>query len=460
MAVSLITAPQTLGLAHNKIVWVFDSTNVNKSGFRYIVDIYYAGTATKIIEQKIAPDVTTGYCTIDVGRLLANLLSENLDLTNTTWKTASELFTKYDIKVGEEYLNEVNYTASLVQNGSYVKITGTHTFIDGDQVSVTQDDGGVANPNVEGLHTVLSVTGTTDFTIDALWSQVTDATINGSVIYANYTKLVYRDLYTSSNNIAYRGCLPTKEFSTYNDDAYTNSIALTGKFLTKGSNITISTDSLIWLSLYSTATQTTAIKVFFQNDNGDLFSKATNTTTNRDVIQIAVGTGNLGTLTLVSGSGSLIKSDTQYYDVWTATSGNTRTSEVFRIYVNQRCNINEVDVLFMDKLGSWLSFPFTLRYDISGDVQRKEYKNIDNGFTTYHTEQRERYTLRSNWVDQTMANLFNEIISSPYVYLGIDGDYTFVRVTDNTYQTQQTKNKKLIQYTLNVEVALDIPTNG
>jgi hypothetical protein len=458
MAVSLITAPQTFGLAHNKIVWVFDSTNKALSGFRYVVDIYYAGTATKIIEQKIAPDVTTGYCTIDVAKILSNLLSENLDLTNTTWKTASELFTKYDIKVGEEYLTQVNYTSSVTQNGSYVRITATHNFVVGSQVNIAQNDLGVANPSLEGLFTVTAITGTTNFTVNSLWSEVTNAAIDGTVTYANNAKTIVRDLYTSSNNIAYRGCLPTKDFSTYLGANYLFNTSSPGKFLSKGNGITIGRDSLIWLSLQ---TQSSRFYIYYENDNNDIFRKEINTTTVLDVVQLAVGTGNLGTLSLVSGSGSLIKSDTKYYDVWIATfAAQTLGIQKFRINVSQRCNINEVDILFMDKLGSWLSFPFTLRYDISGDVQRKEYKNIDNGFTTYHTEQRERYTLRSNWVDQTMANLFNEIISSSYVYLGIDGDYTFVRVTDNSYQTQQTKNKKLIQYTLNVEVALDIPTNG
>jgi hypothetical protein len=464
MAITLVSAPEKLGLAHNKIEWVFDSTNKGFAGMRYVVDIYHAGTSNKITELRIAPDIADGYCRIDVAPILRNLLSKTLDLTNTTWLAAAEQFVKYDIKVGEDVevlwnYNELdtNFTLGLKR---YVLVqdpqVSTHPFLAGDQVFVTN----TAIAEVRGLKTVVSVPNAYSIEVSGASILYTPSANGGTVKYADGRKTITRNLYTNTNNLAYRGCIPNSEFINYNEDDYTNNTTDRGDFLSTARGLTILPTSKVFLNLYSNATQTTVRKVFFRNDNGDTFSKAINTTTNRDIMQIAVGGGNLGTLTTVSGTAPLIKPSTKYYDVWTANISDTRTSEEYRINVDNSCLINSVELFFMDKLGSFVSFPFTLKNDISGNVERKEFKQVGVGFTTFHTKERQSYTLRSNWVDDIMSVLYSEIISSPYVYLVIDGVYTFARVIDSSYQTLLQKNKRLNQYTINVEIAEDIPTNG
>jgi hypothetical protein len=92
------------------------------------------------------------------------------------------------VKIGEEFVTSVAYTSSLTNDGGLVEITATHTFQVGDQVVITQADGGVANPNLEGLFTVTAIDTTVSFTVNSLWANVTDATIDGSVKYADNRK--------------------------------------------------------------------------------------------------------------------------------------------------------------------------------------------------------------------------------------------------------------------------------
>ena len=101
----------------------------------------------------------------------------------------NESWYQYDVDLGYEYIDNIDYTASLQESGGGdVEIHfNAHGFIAGDQVVVVQADGGVANPTVEGLHTVL-YTDTNYFVINARWDTVTDATINGTVTYADLRK--------------------------------------------------------------------------------------------------------------------------------------------------------------------------------------------------------------------------------------------------------------------------------
>ena len=56
MAISLIAKPQDITPAYNPMKFIYDSTNKNELGFRYIFDVYLSGTATKIAEYRPLPN--------------------------------------------------------------------------------------------------------------------------------------------------------------------------------------------------------------------------------------------------------------------------------------------------------------------------------------------------------------------------------------------------------------------
>jgi hypothetical protein len=183
MAMTLIAAPQDFTPAYNPCKFIFNSTNKNNEGFRYIFDIYESGTLNKIGEYRVLPTYGTGYGEVDLSKLLGAKVAPDFQPTNYSELDTSTSRYKYDVQVGEEYIVTYNYTASLADNGGNVEITPTaaHTFLVGDQVVV---DAGT-NTLITGLWTVIAVTGTTDFTISAAWSNVVDPTENGTVTYAD-----------------------------------------------------------------------------------------------------------------------------------------------------------------------------------------------------------------------------------------------------------------------------------
>jgi hypothetical protein len=230
MAISKIAEPEDFSPAYNPLVFQYDSTNKNADGFKYIFDVYESGTANKIGEYRVFPRITDGYGHIDLSPLLRTKVTFTKQ-SGTEDATATDSFYKYDVKVGEEYIVAVAYTASLTNSSGNVKITATHSYQVGDQVVISQADSGVANPQLEGLHTVIAINTTVDFTVSALWSDVTNATINGSVKYADNRKTITRDVVTESNKYVFNGAFKHNDWSSYDSTKYILT-ANTDKFIT------------------------------------------------------------------------------------------------------------------------------------------------------------------------------------------------------------------------------------
>jgi hypothetical protein len=163
MAITAQAIPQTLTPAYNPIKYIYDSTNKNLGGFKYIFDIYESGTANKIAEYRVLPIYRTGYGEIDLSKLLQSKVSFDLFPFNTTVYDAPNSHYKYDVKVGEEYLTTTSFTSAMTQyvTAPYVgrvRLNGANTFAVGDQIVLTQTGLGGVNANLDGLYTVLVAT--------------------------------------------------------------------------------------------------------------------------------------------------------------------------------------------------------------------------------------------------------------------------------------------------------------
>ena len=147
-----------------------------------------------------------------------------------------------------------------------------------------------------------------------------------------------------------------------------------------------------------------------------------------------------------------------------------QTTEKKRIYIDDRCPINTTQLLFLDRAGSWSSFAFTLRQQESGKITRRSYlKELGNltggkwnynredaGETIYHVDFSKEYTLTTDWMTDGMSQYFEELLTSPEVYIKFqDTDPHWFRciIQENSFRTQRSKNKKLINKTITVKLA-------
>jgi len=473
MAITLKAKPFVISPAFNELRFIYDSTNKNNTGFKYIFDIYEAGTATKIAERKISPQYSTGYGDQDVSKLIQGFLSGDFTPSNSTTFDATKSYYSYDVKIGEEYVAEYNYTSALVQNGSYVKITVTHAFEVGDAVVIAQDDGGAANPGLEGLFVVTAINGTTDFTINSLWSEVTDINIDGTAKYSDNRKTITRDITTSLANFVFNGAFSFLNWIAYDQAQYELTDSTTKMLTDLPDEFSIFEGQDNWVNVLSETDATNFM--YFENSTGDIFKKAI--TSGGFIDQILVSGEDLQAgLTLVSGSGDLVEDDVEYYQFWMQTSATLELTQRYQFNIDKRCKINDYQLAFRDRKGSMLSYGFQLHDVESGTVKRTTYNKevvgaISSSKWTYESHERgmkqvditkdETLTLRSNYIrTQEDLDLFERLVTSPDVYIKIGDDWLAVTVQDNSYTNPRLRQSRLHKKEIKVKLANQDIING
>lgn len=499
MAITLIARPQDITPAYNPVKWIVDSSIKNYDGFRYVFKIKDS-LSNIIAEYRLLPTFGTGYGEQDLSKLLSNYVSFDLNTNSTTYYNAENSVFNYKVELGEEYTTRVSYTSTLVNSSGNVRINVTNTFVAGDRINIKQNDSGAANPYLEGLFTVLSATSTY-LVVDSLWSLVTDSSIDGVITYADnrktydfgveYSKGVinaalrwldfpvwnYTDFSLTANNKRWLTNQPTTFYSTLGQDMYLNALNPSG----------------------------TPDYVIFKNSNGEYFYKSiTGTNT---INQIAVGANNYGILIPIGAATlPMIKTDTTYYDIY-YSNANTGTpaqrSFTYRINLDTRVQISEYHCLFLDRMGSFSSFAFQLKNYERGEVTRDEYNKdvagfinttptpdqwsyntIEDGFKSFNINVKKTIDLNTNWMSESMGRYFEELVTSPQVYLKLASytntenwlypedesgcplripestEYQPVIVTNTNYEIFQQRNKNLIKHSINVRLANQDVING
>jgi len=470
MAVSAIVEPNVTTPAYNPVQWWVDSTNKNETGFKYVIDVY-DGASTKIAEYRVAPRIDDGYGVIDLSKLLSSQVTKDLDLTSTTYYDASNSYFKYAVHFGEEYNASYAYTGFSDQGNVRLDGFSSHPFAVGDQIDLTE--GTATNTLLDGLHTVTAITATT-VTIDVLYADlVSPSSTAGEIIYADNRKSITRDLLMKSNYYVWNSALPWPDFRTYQDTQFL--MTTTGaRFLTNvPDNFYMRDDAEAFINWIPQTTSTR--RLFFENDNGDTFYKDVTSASGEWVVGCSVGAGNLGTLTLVSGTAPLIKDSTEWYDVTLVDGTNADVSETLRFNIDRTCEIEAFDVLFMDRLGSFLPFSFTLKAFENGTISKSEYNQDNQGSAsgtdwTYDTTARgmkvltvdvnKQYTLNTNWMTLEMNQYFEELLTSPETYIKIDGTYQACIIKESSFETVRNRGRKLIRKTIKVELANRDSING
>ena len=478
-----IAVPQLLTPAYNPVKFYYASTNSGLAGFKFIFEVYQSGTANQIAEYRVLPNASTFYGEIDLSKLLQAKVSYDLFPTNTTVYNAPNSHYKYDVKVGEEYLTTVQYTASLTNSGGNVQINVANSFVAGDQIVIAQADGGLANPNLEGLFTVLSV-GVGFLVVNSAWSLVTNAVINGDITYADGRKTTTYDIIDSLNNYVFNGAIPWTEWPSY---LYTDYF-LTGpsnEFLTtipvQEFYATLSQD--LWMNAVYGSMPGGTHKIIFTNPGGDMFEK--NVTASDHVTGNAVGPNNAGTLTVIAGSLPLIKPTTEYYQYYYEHAGN-QVSQVYTVNIDRRVRSQEYSIIFLDRFGSWGSFAFTGRYYEKGNVTREQYNQdvagkivssewtydlTDRGYINSYLSVENTIDLNTDWMNEDMAQYFTELISSPYTYFKVsnyDEDcdipastkYVSCNIVTSNYEKFKQRNKNLIKQSITIKLANNDMVNG
>lgn len=465
MAQTTIAAPQLWTPGYNPVKYIMDSTNKNKVGFKYVFDIYPSGSVTKLKEFKILPRFGDGYGECDLSRLLVSQMSYTEEYGTTGGQNATDSFYKYDVKVGEEY--QVSYTINTpIDNGGYLRLntTTSNTFSAGDQVSIS----GSNVVDVDGLYNIVSVQSATSFTISLTYKAAYASLTTGTIVYADGRKTITRNITTMLNRYVFNGALPFKDFPSYNYATYNTSNDLFDLVTSiPKDGIYVREDQQLSALMInsSSATQET---LFITNSNGDAFTR--NINNSNTMTYIPMGLGNLGTLSVYSGTLPLIKPDTTYYTVYVTNliGASLKSSLGYTFYVDRRCSINDYYIGFIDRMGAFNTFAFTLKSYERGTIQRQTYnKNIygyvSGGDWLYSTtdvgeqitgvQVSKTYELSTNWITEEMAIYFEELLTSPRTFFIENDILTPCIIQDSSFEVEKQRNKNLFRKTITIRLA-------
>lgn len=474
MSITTKARPEELTPAFNQVVFIMDSTNKNAEAFRYVVDVYLSGTSTKLFETRIAPRFGDGYAFIRIDKELQSRIKQTFDLANKTSLDAAGSFVKIDLKVGEEFVNSWSYDDYEFRSGNKTALNGTtaHGLAVGDQIKVSQTDGGALKPMLEGLFTVTEVPNATEIIIDIDFTDVgSGATMGGAVRYADNRTTITRDLKTETLT-AYDMALNLKDFREFDSDLFKlTADSTTNKLLTDLPDNFYTSDSALMFINFGQFESSEVSKAWFQNDSGTTYSKSVVSGAAKMVRQFAAGAGNLE----VSGS-TIVTPSTLYYDFWLTDASNNQLTKKYRVWIKRECFIEEIEILFRDRKGSLIPFYFNLRAYESGEIKRETYRkqlgdysstsgtytylNEDAGEETISVDVKKRLQITTAWLNEEMSLFFEQLLTSKLTLMRVRGVYYSVICEETGFKTEVKKNKRMIKKTITVRYSNDEPVNA
>ena len=470
---TIIAQPGQLMPAYNPIKYIINNTNKNEPGFRYIFTIYPAAgshTPPNVVAQyKVLPVYGTGYGEQDISLLMQSLVT--YDESGIFYGTGqvNESWYQYDVDLGYEYIYNVDYFSTLQNNGGNVRIvlTGTpNLFVAGDQVIIAQTGTGpTGNPALEGLHTVISATGST-FTVNVLWSTIGESTANGNVAYADQRKTVVLNDALITNKEVFNGAFNL--FINNTDNAPFPS----SQFLATNSNGLLMTSNYVSITYPAAAFYGAQFyynlrvyaganyEVEWYDMNSNLLDNASFNPASDGIYAVFVGPTALVT-------------EDYYVNIYNdAGFGN---NDPYYFTYDNRCTINDQQLIYLDRMGSWQSFAFQLRTYEKGQITREQYnqhidgqvvstewvgKLLQKGFRTYNTNVTKTFDLNTNWMGDYDAKRFQELLTSPQVYYYSPNYLCACVVDSSSFEVFSQKNKKLIKQSVTIRLAQQDPING
>ena len=475
MAITIVGQPNQIMPAYNPVVYYINSNNVLLPGFRYLIQIYDSGTNNLSAEFKVAPRPTDNYGYVDVSKIIQSKVSSYLNNTSTFSNADTGTVYNYDIKFGEEYVevknwqtysigpvvNGVTFTTINSVNHGYTTV-GTQLKL---STNITYND---ARQGLNGYFTIHQIINANSYVINLQYPTGL-AQASGKSQFADNRIFRAPNLTSLLNRRVFNRAYSFESFPTYNQSQIILGSS-TSQILTNApnDNFYIRPDQKLFWNFWDNKLNLCR-RVIFQNDAGEQYFISTSGTSSF-VKQVNVANG--ATLTPIGGATlPLVKSTTKYYDVWStaSTTLTTQSSEKQRLYIDRECPINETQILFLDRAGSWSSYSFPLRQVESGAVTREAYRKelgglkngaytyttLDTGMTNWHITDTKSYTLNTNWMSDEMSVYFQELITSPQTYVKFDGSNNFISctITDSSYVVERAKNKKLIRKTINIRLA-------
>lgn len=479
MAITINKQPAEFHSAYNPVEYEITSTFSSELGFRYVVELFQGNT--RFAKFFVAPDVTDGNKgKIDISRILQNKLDGFF--ANDTYNSADAVGTyfQYQIIFGESRIGQWNFNdyVWVEGEGGALHLTtdsaygagfsnATHNYQVGDQILVKTSTT-YPNDNRQFLNTyfeVVKIISDKTIQLNARFSLIGSFPATpGTTTFADNRKVITRNV-ENVTKTAINTAMNRKEYITSlgSLDSYDMATGTDNLILTnQPEHYSVTPEQHIYFNVLKG--QNNAI--IFENSNGDVFRKYIYSSPT--VASVGVGPGNLGSsLTPLTGTAPLIKADTKWYTVKVASNDNTTDYSIkYKFNLDKRCQINPIQIQFMDRKGSFNSFAFQLKKRENVQTNKESYNKFVNdnttyaaGNTVYHSEAEKTLTLTTNFMGEAMNLYFEELMTSRRTYILIDGDWYSCTVQDSSFENEFARNNKMINKQITVKFDLNNTIN-
>lgn len=462
--ITLLGAPKYINMpVYNPIVYRFKSDLVGDpdvKGLRYYIKVKDGKTGDLMFSKTVMPAFSNGEAIVKLDKELSDFMTYNLHLSryNSGAFDVDKSYISYVIEVSEEYFYEWDFTAYTVwvdpnTNISWAALikdwtSGVETinFAQGDSVFVTFDNPNILNPEFKGAHTVKEVIITPSAGAIALDFQYDGNTYTqgGTVRFAVNKRIRTEVLYTSNPNCAFNGALGTAEFLNYDMREYEMNITSPNKGKIKVMSVLPEE--------YRVRPGNHLFVNFMKNklDNNLLPDEVWFTTSQEygtNTLQIPytqyqwVQQMNFGPSRTNWGSGpaTIITPATKWYTFRFFFKGQP-ISRLYKIFLDYDCPSDKImEMLWLDKFGSFLPYNFTLKNEETQEVERSnftkdlelikgggntyEYQMTDGGEITYNAFYGKEFLLRTGLLNKEEAIFFQNVLHSPVTIVKVDGVY-------------------------------------
>ena len=233
----------------------------------------------------------------------------------------------------------------------------------------------------------------------------------------------------------------------------------------------------MWLQAYKTTNNQQRVLVVQSNQGTFTYSNpySANVSTNDRFRLVGAAVGPHQLITSTAGWSGLtfpiINSLTTTYSVFYTNSSGVQDTKALVFKVEDNCSMFEkIQLVFMDKLGSFVPFIFNLVSRETKNISRVDYGQIygnyapaaqawnyntwDRGKKNLDTIVTQQFRITSDWINQSQSDYLMELFESPEVYwINESGVTVAINILDTAVENKKIINDQLINYELTFELS-------
>lgn len=454
---------------YNPILIVATSSFQTLLNYQLVSSVYCRGQLLTKIKTPVNPD---GYLVVDIHKHLQNKVEYHFTPNSTGFQIATQSMATYSVDFSHEFRHEWGFydnAYSPIGGTAYTGFVSQQTpyFSVGDQVYIAQT-AGYTYPSYNGVHGILSITQsglTWSIVTDALWEGSSPVN-GGTMTYADWRLTTVSSTYSTGKKFTFNGVQDFVPFISWDYTDWDANPDPVGKFFTNApSGYALDIDSHMFLNCYGNVNNDLRT-VYIRSNLGTYSMNNPFTTISADQRRFI----SINLSPQYMASQGWINSTTKTVDIWMENiTDQTIATQSFAI-TNNCSRYSKMELLFMDKMGSFLPYTFDKVNRQTKRINRSDYQQFygtyapsSNGFV-YNTWDRgkksldivvvDEYTLNSDWVDQKTSDYLMELFTSPEVYLiDEDGLILAINLTVANIERKQIINEQLINYTLTFELS-------